>query len=246
MDHLACNIQFYVFEVSNFRNTNVGGAVAKHIDDNDAPLDPLVSPERFGQGQTHRVGDERPKLIQRYAGSQVRANRGEDVPPVEGCVYLRQPILGLVQVYNANFQACSFGILKHGGDQAVIRHHIVPVAQFRGNRATLRAHARINDRHMHRASREVYRCAPERDRSRPNILGGDFMADVGDVDIRGNPPDDAFHRSDKAVQITKISCKGEGSHASSLAFTRSLVKRFQDPGCYKESCVSFFCHANRS
>jgi len=54
------------------------------------------------------------------------------------------------------------------------------------------------------------------------------MADISDVDIRGYPPDHPFHRANKAVQIAKISCEGEGSHNSSLAFTSSLVKRFRD------------------
>jgi len=129
----------------------------------------------------------------------MRANRRKDVAPVESGIHLGQPIFGLVQVNDANFQARRFGILKHGGDQTVIRHHVVLVAQLRGDCPPFCAYARIDHSHMDRTGREVGRCAPERDRSRSDILGWDFMADVCDVDVRSNPPDDAFHRADKAI-----------------------------------------------
>ncbi len=89
----------------------------------------------------------------------------------------------------------------------------------------MRAHAGVNHGNMHRAWREKRRRAPQRDRALTHILGGNVVGDIRDLRAGSDTPDNPFERTDKAVQVAKISREGNNRHTLRLTFRQENVKK---------------------
>jgi len=160
--------------------------------------------DRFGKRQQHRVGERRAQLIQRHSGGQVRADRGEDISSVEGAADVLQPVARLVKRYEVCLLPGSAGGFDERGEDAVIGTHKVLTAQLRRHGSPAGSHTWVDNCDMHRARREEWRRARQGNGAFQHILRGDPMADVGDLRGGADAPDDALHRSDKAVFVPEI------------------------------------------
>ena len=103
-------------------------------------------------------------------------------------------------------------IAINNGYQAVIRPHKILVSQSGNDAPPLGAHPGIDHAYEHRSGRKIWRAAPKQQGGMQNILMGDRMAEVNDLQIRRKPKHDAFHDRRVSVSIGEIGQQSGNFH----------------------------------
>ena len=110
---------------------------------------------------------------------------------------------------NGHRPAVAFGAFVHGGEHPVVGADKKLAANAGGNGAASRTHAGVNHHHVDGAIREVKDLPIQHLGCLADILWADGVAEVGDLSVGSNAPDNAFHHGCRA---TKIGCHGYKGH----------------------------------
>jgi len=106
--------------------------------------------------------------------------------------------------------------VEHEREEPVVRADEEPAAGPDRDRAPVRAHARVHDRHEHGAPREVAVGRVERERPREDVVGRHLVEHVRERRLRAGAEDRALHRAHVGVAQAEVRQEGDDGHHAGL------------------------------
>jgi hypothetical protein len=114
---------------------------------------------------------------------------------MENLTDIGQPVFTLVKVYHLDESMISFGVFKDQGEQTIIGSNKEVPAKMKPNRTPLGTYTGIDNCNMDGAGWKEWRSTSQCKGSLLDVLRLDRMADIGNLNLRGNLPDYSFHNA---------------------------------------------------